>query len=368
MSSLKTALVHDWLIGRGGAEKVLEAIYALYPGPLHVLVKDKEREFQEVRASFLQKFPFATRAYRFFLPFFPRAIEQFDLSGYDLILSSSHAVAKNVLTHANQLHICYCHTPMRYAWDLYHHYLNDVGGIKKRVAARTLHSIRTWDSAATSRVDHFIANSHYIARRIKKVYDRDAAVIYPPVATHLFSLAKTKEEFYLTVSRLVPYKKIDLIVEAFAAMPDKKLVVIGDGPEMSKIKKKAAKNIEILGEVPDEEVRNMMAKAKAFVFAAEEDFGIAPVEAQAAGTPVIAYGRGGVLETVRNGITGVFFEEQSVASLKDAVSLFEKRYFDPQGIQMHAQQFSERRFQDEYRTYVEKKWEEFCESHHSCRR
>lgn len=367
MPPVKTALVHDWLTSKGGAEKVLDAIHALYPGPVHVLVKDGTQD-KEVHASFIQRLPFARKAYRNYLPFFPLAIEQFDLSEYDLILSSSHAVAKNVLTHAGQLHICYCHTPMRYAWDLYHPYVQDLSFFKKLYAQKVLHSIRTWDHAGASRVDHFIANSRYIARRIKKVYNRDAAVIYPPVATHLFSPSANKENFYLTVSRLVPYKRIDLIVKAFAQMPEKKLVVIGDGPEMAKIKQYATPNIELLGACPDNVMRATMSKARAFVFAAEEDFGIAPVEAQAAGTPVIAYGRGGVLETVKEGVTGLFFDEQSVASLCEAIASFEQRDFDPSVIRAHAETFNESRFQDEYRNFVETKMSEFYESHHPCRR
>lgn len=373
MPAIKTALVHDWLINQGGAEKVLESIHTLYPSPLHVLVKDDAYisksvwKDKKIYTSFLQKLPFAKTSYRHYLPLFPLAVEQFDLFNYDLILSSSHAAAKNVLTHAGQLHICYCHTPMRYAWDLYHQYLKEVRGLKRGLAQGVLHYMRTWDSAATSRIDHFVANSHYIARRIKKVYNREAKVIYPPVATQAFSLATKKENFYLTVSRLVPYKKIDLIVQAFAQMPGKRLIVIGDGPEMSKIKKHAISNIELLGACSDDVVRSYMARAQAFIFAAEEDFGIAPVEAQASGTPVIAYGRGGVLETVRPGISGLFFEEQTIASICQAVSNFEKKsyLYDPTIIRDHAQQFSESRFQEEYRNYVSTKLCEFYESHYS---
>lgn len=367
----KTALAHDWLTSKGGAENVLEAIYALYPGPLHVLVQDEDYrgnsfwKDKKIHSSFLQKFPFAKKAYRHYLPFFPLAVEQFDLSEYDLILSSSHAVSKNVLTHTGQLHICYCHTPMRYAWDLYHEYMKGLKGIKKGIARGVLHYLRGWDYHATNRVDHFIANSHYIARRIKKVYNREASVVYPPVEVNSFFLASAKEEFYLTVSRMVPYKKIDLIVQAFSQMPDKKLVVIGDGPEMTTIKRCAGKNIELLGICSDQQVRAYMAKAKAFIFAAEEDFGIVPVEAQAAGTPVIAYGRGGVLETIQNGVTGVFFPKQSVESLKDAVTNFESQQnnFDPLTIQKHAQRFSRTRFDEEYRKLITTKLREFHESH-----
>ncbi len=377
MQNLKTALVHDWLTSKGGAEKFLEALYGLFPAPVHVLVKDEkmvQESFwrdKEVHASFIQRLPFAKKAYRHYLPLFPLAIEQFDLSSYDLVLSSSHAVAKNVMTHAGQLHICYCHTPMRYAWDLYHQYVRELGLVKRRMAAGVLHYMRMWDSAAASRVDHFVANSQYVARRIKKVYGRDSTVIYSGIPIHLFSLAPCKEDFYLTVSRMVPYKRIDLIVEAFSKMSEKKLVVIGDGPEMEKVKSYATPNIEILGgDLSDEQVRDYMAKARAFVFAAEEDFGLVPVEAQAAGTPIIAYGRGGVVETVKEGATGLFFDEQTVASLCNAVAAFEKKREDfvPIDIRRHAERFSDVRFQKEFKQFVDTKSSEFYESHHSRRR
>lgn len=367
MPHVKTALVHDWLTNKGGAEKVLDAIHALYPGPVHVLVKDGLQDM-DVHSSFIQRLPFSRKAYRNYLPFFPLAIEQFDLSEYDLILSSSHAVAKNVLTHAGQLHICYCHTPMRYAWDLYHRYVQDLSMLKKAIARKVLHSMRIWDYSGASRVDHFIANSNYVARRIKRIYNREAAVIYPPVATQLFSSSVKKENFFLTVSRLVPYKRVDLIVKAFSQMPDKKLVVIGDGPEMHRIKTFATPNIEMLGMLPDNEMHTFMSKAKAFVFAAEEDFGIAPVEAQAAGTPVIAYGKGGTLETVLENVTGLFFHEQTMESLCKAVEVFEKSEFDPVVIRSHAEKFNENRFRVEYRNFVETQMSKFYESYHSSRR
>ncbi len=377
MSELKTAIVHDWLTSKGGAEKFLEALYQLFPARVHVLLKDKkliETSFwhdKKIETSFLQYMPFAKKIYRHYLPLFPIAIEQFNLANYDLILSSSHAVAKNVITHAGQLHICYCHTPMRYAWDLYHQYMKELGCIKKTLAAAVLHYMRMWDSAGTSRVDHFIANSHYVARRIKKVYGRESTVIYSGIPLHLFSLASAKEDFYLTVSRMVPYKRIDLIVRAFSQMRDKKLVVIGDGPEMERVKKYATSNIELLGgELSDEEVRSYMGRARAFIFAAEEDFGLVPVEAQACGTPVIAFGRGGVVETVKEGITGVFFDEQTVPSLHNAILEFEKNRdaFDPLTIRQHAELFSDVRFQKEFKNFIDSKLSEFYESRYPSRR
>ncbi len=366
----RIAFVHDWLVGIAGAEKFLEAIYRLYQGTIHTLVCDPKQlkgtiwEKEKIETSFLQKFPLAPLYYRHLLPLFPLAIEQIDLSQYDLLLSSSHAVAKGVLTHSNQLHICYCHTPMRYAWDLYHQYLSSVPTWKKPLARLSLHYLRNWDSHTSSRVDHFVANSHYIARRIRKVYNREATVIYPPVALGRFAKEHKKDNFYLTVSRMVPYKKIDLIVQAFSAMPDQRLLVVGDGPEMARIKGLAKHNIELLGALSDDEVSVLMGEAKAFVFAAEEDFGLVPVEAQAAGTPVIALGKGGALETVLDGVTGLFFAEQTLASLCEAVQRFEKSQtaFDPSTIRQHAARFSEDRFAREFSDFVEAKWLAFKNS------
>ncbi len=296
--------------------------------------------------------------------FFPIAIEQFDLSEYDIIISSSHAVAKGVLTNSNQLHICYCHTPLRYAWDLYHGYLSGAGlskGIKGIIARLILHYIRVWDVTTSNRVDYFIANSKYIARRIKKVYGRDSIVIYPPVDVDKFDVYTQKENYYLTASRMVSYKKIDLIVEAFSKIPDRKLVVIGDGPDFDKIKNKAGKNIVFLGYQTFEVLKDYMQRAKAFVFAAEEDFGIVPVEAQACGTPVIAYGKGGSLETVIDGKTGIFFKEQTVESLLEAIKRFEQKEdsFDTIEIRKNAERFSKERFMREFKTFVEEKIKEF---------
>jgi len=369
-AALKIALVHDWLITLAGAEKVLEAIYELYPYPIYTLIKDEKKlkgsifGKADIRTSFIQKLPKAKTKYRNYLLFFPLAVEQFNLSDYDIIISSSHAVAKGVLTNSNQLHICYCHTPIRYAWDLYHRYLDEAGlskGIKSLIAKLILHYIRIWDFTTVNRVDYFIANSEYIAKRIKKVYGRESVVIYPPIDVDKFEVCTKKENFYFTASRMVPYKKIDLIVEAFSKMPDKRLVVIGDGPDLKKIKKKAKKNVELLGYQPFEVLKNYMQKAKAFIFAAEEDFGIIPVEAQACGTPVIAYGKGGALETVLEGKTGILFKEQTVESLAEAIEKFEQKedIFDPFEIRKHAEKFNKERFKKEFKNFVDKKIEEF---------
>jgi glycosyltransferase involved in cell wall biosynthesis len=371
---MKTAVVHDWLVSLGGGERVLDVILELYPSPLYTLLKaDKnitESFIQKapVTTSFIQKLPFAATAYRNYLPLFPFAIERFDLAAFDLILSSSHAVAKGVKTHSDQLHICYCYTPMRYIWDLSDQYTNPMSGWKAQVAKTIFPYLRKWDIKTAHRVDHFIAISHYVAERINRLYQCPAEVIYPPVSTHLFNPERQKEEFYLTVSRFVPYKRIDLIVEAFAQMPSKRLFVIGEGPEEERIRSKAGANVTFLGFQPDEVVRDYLERAKGFVFAAEEEFGILPVEAQAAGTPVIAYGKGGVTETVISGVTGLFFDRQEAGSLIEAVERFEKMKWDSSRINEHSHKFGLKRFKREYKQFVEKKWEAFCENRHSSRR
>lgn len=337
---MKVAVVCDWLVTYAGAEKVLEQILNVYPETdLFALVdfldKDK-RDFiqnKKVTTTFIQKLPKAKTKYRNYLPFMPLAIEQLDLSDYDLVISSSHCVAKGILTGPNQVHISYVHSPIRYAWDLQHQYLKEAGltkGLKGWIAKIILHYMKIWDTRTSNGVDYFIANSQFVAKRIWKCYRRKADVIYPPVDVEAFEFCEKKEDFYLTASRMVPYKKMDLIVEAFTKMPDKRLVVIGDGPDFDKIQKIAEghSNIKLMGYQLFKVLKDHMQKAKAFVFAAEEDFGITPVEAQACGTPVIAYGRGGALETVRGlGIkdkpTGIFFEKQNKDSVIKAINYFE---------------------------------------------
>lgn len=368
---MKVAIVHDWLVTYAGAEKVLEQILQLYPeADLYSLVDflpDNQRDFilhKKVHTSFIQNLPKAKARYRSYLALMPLAIEQFDLRGYDLIISSSHCVAKGVLTGPNQVHISYVHSPVRYAWDLQGQYLKEAGfthGAKSWIAKAILHYIRIWDTRTANGVDYFLANSHFITKRIWKCYRREADVIYPPVDINKFVAKSVKEDFYLTASRMVPYKKINLIVDAFTQMPDKKLVVIGDGPDFAKIKAKAGKNVEMLGYQPDEVLQDYMQRAKAFVFAAEEDFGIVPVEAQASGTPVIALGRGGALETVNDLTTatptGVFFKEQTPASLKQGVAEFEANQakFTPENCRHNAEKFSINRFKSEFENYVDAK-------------
>jgi len=375
---LKVALVHEWLVTYAGSESVLEQIIDCYPDADLYSVVDflPEPERQKLKGktaktTFIQQMPFARRKYRHYLPLMPLAIEQLDLSGYDLVISSSHAVAKGVLTGPDQLHICYVHSPIRYAWDLQHQYLHESGldcGVKAWLARWMLHKIRQWDVRTANGVDCFVANSHYIARRIKKVYRREATVINPPVATSQFILQEKKEDFYLTASRMVPYKKMDLIVEAFSGMPEKKLVVIGDGPDFKKIKSKAGPNVELLGYQTLDVLRDYMQRAKAFVFAAEEDFGITPVEAQACGTPVIAYGKGGALETVRGEDhekpTGLFFAAQNIKSIIDAIDYFEQCIdkFSPAACRENALRFSPEHFRNNFSRFVEERWQDFQRS------
>src|SRR3954466_542444 len=337
---MRVAIVHDWLVTFAGAERVLEQLLTVYPdADLYSLIDFvplEERGFlggRTVRTSFLQRLPGARRHYRQFLPLMPLAIEQFDLSGYDLVISSSYAVAKGVLTGPDQLHICMCYSPMRYAWDLQHQYLRESGldrGVRSWIARWLLHRTRNWDARTGAGVDEFVAISRFVARRIRKVYRRESTVIYPPVDVDGFTPdpGTQREAFYLTVSRMVPYKRIDLIVEAFAGMPERTLVVIGDGPEFRRVRARSAGNIRLLGEQPFPVLLDHLRRARAFVFAAEEDFGIVAVEAQACGTPVIAFAKGGALETVRGfdqpEPTGLFFGEQSVAALQSAVDIFER--------------------------------------------
>lgn len=368
-------IVADWLVTYAGAEKVIKEFIDIYPeSQLYSVVdfiSDKDRvnfKGKKAKTTFIQSLPKSNKKYQKYLPLMPLAIEQLDVSSHDIILSSSHAVAKGVLTGPDQMHVSYVHSPIRYAWDLQHQYLKEAAfdkGLKGWLAKIVLHKMRMWDCRTANGVDHFIANSHFIARRIKKVYGRSAEVIYPPVDVTKFTFNEDKDDYYLTASRLVPYKRIDLVVEAFSMMPEKKLVVIGDGSEMKKIKSKAGKNIEILGYQSNEVLEQHMRKAKAFVFAAEEDFGITPVEAQACGTPVIAYGKGGSLETVRPYGTerpsGLFFDKQTASSIIDAIRMFElvSDKIIPNDCRENALRFSTERFKLEIEGFISSRWDEF---------
>lgn len=362
---MKVAYIHDWLVISGGAEKVAREILACFPKAdvfcLVDFLDHKDRDFilhgKSTKTSFIQNLPFAKSKYRNYLPLFPLAIEQFDLSEYDLVISSSYAVAKGVLTHSNQTHICYCHSPMRYAWDLYHHYLDTtpMGKWKRRIAKLTLHYLRNWDIASANRVDYFIANSDYIKRRIEKIYRRDAVVIHPPVAIDQFSFSNEKKDYYIAFSRLVPYKKLDLIAEAFRSMPDKKLIIAGGGPELKNLRKNCPENVTVTGELPFSVLLEKIQHAKALIVAAEEDFGLTPVEAQACGTPVIAFRKGGYLETVIENQTGVFFSEQTAESIQDAVYKFEAIHWKYETCRKNAEEFSNTNFKTHLLTFIQAK-------------
>lgn len=376
----RIALVHDWLAAYVGGERVLEQMITVYPQSdvftsVDVLPAD-EREFLQGKkpiTSIAQKWPFMGRKhFRKFLSLLMFSIEQLDVSQYDLVLSSSASIGKGILTGPDQLHISYVHSPMRYAWEMQHQYLRDGNlehGVKGLYARWLLHRARFWDLRTANGVDHFIANSHFIARRIWKVYRREATVIYPPVDVARFTLREDKEDFFLTASRLVPYKKVLEIVMAFKDLPDKRLVVIGDGTDMRRVKEAAGANVQILGFQPTAVLLDHMQRARAFLFAAEEDFGITPVEAQACGTPVIAFGRGGAVETIR-GLdhaqpTGLFFDDQQPASIKDAVLSFEahRHRFSALACRENALRFSPEIFREKYARFVADCWKEFRSSH-----
>ena len=377
---MNIALVHDWVVTLGGSEKCLQAFHELWPeAPLHTLVYDQESicklgfDLEDVYASFIQRLPKAIKWYRNYLPFYPLAIEQLDLSRYDVILSSSHSVAKGVLARADQLHICYCHTPIRYAWDLYHQYLNEHHlnkGLTSLLTRLILHYIRVWDASTSPRVDYFIANSHYTARRIWRSYRRQATVIFPPVNIEKFVPSPKKDDYFIFVSRLVPYKHADLVVAAFTEM-GLPLIVVGDGPQLEKCRSIAGRNISFLGYQPDAKVADLMGRARALVFAAEEDFGIVPVEAQASGTPVIAFGKGGIEDTVipADGsnweqATGVFFFEQTTDAIIGAVKQFIEweKNFNVDILRQRAELFKENRFKEQIYRYVSDKWERRCKN------
>jgi len=365
---LKTAIVHEWLVNYAGSEKVVESFTSIWPSAdVFTLVDFLDDDLRKIilkgkktKTTFIQKLPYAKKQHRKYLPLFPHAIESFNLKNYELIISSSHSVAKGVRTKKNQLHICYCHTPMRYAWDEAEYYLKEAkldSGIKGFISHLVLKYLQKWDVKSSKNVNYFIANSQHIANKIKRIYNRDADVIYPPVDVNKFSVTTEKEDFYLTASRLVPYKRMDLIVDAFAKMLDKKLVVIGSGPEKEKILAKATPNVDVIGYQDFESLRDYMQKAKAFVFAAEEDFGIIVVEAMACGTPVIAGNYGGTAESVIDGVTGILFKKQDVDSIVEAVKKFDviSHSINYREIRLHSEKFSREMFEEKIKSYTDEK-------------
>jgi glycosyltransferase involved in cell wall biosynthesis len=361
---MRVAVIHDWLVTWGGAERVLEQILACYPeADLYCIVEglDDDRRHiltgRAVHMSFIQSLPGATRNYWYYTPLMPLAIEQFDLAKYDLVISSSHAVALGVIGHPDQLHVSYVHSPMRFAWDLQSSYLEQFGfksGLRSAVARVFFHYLRIWDRGAVNGVDTILTCSHFSARRVAKAYRRTGVAVYPPVDTERFVLAMARGDYFLAGSRMNPFKRIDLVVRAFTGLPNEKLVVIGDGPDYARLKGLAPSNVEFAGHLTDAEVVVMMQGARAFVHAAKEDFGIAMAEAQACGTPVIAFAEGGAGEIIRNlggsaSPTGVLFDEQTVESVRDGIRRFitEGSKIDPWACHENAQRFGAERFRQE---------------------
>ena len=368
----RIAVVHDWLVDNSGAERVLAEILQCFPqADLFALLDhmpEPERAAlggRRARTTFLQRMPGIASHLGNYLPLMPLAIEQLDVTGYDLVISNSHAVAKGVIVSPDALHISYLCSPMRYAWDMQFTYLRSGGferGIKGALLRWLLHRLRIWDHRSAAGVDCFLADSHFVARRILKAYRRHAEVIYPPVDTDRYRQGGNRGDYYLTVSRLWAYKRVDLLVEAFASLPDRRLVVIGEGPELKRLRALAPANVELLGHQPAAALLEHMQRARAFLFAAVEDFGIAPVEAMACGTPVIALRRGGAAETVKgldaDAPTGVFFEEQSAAAVVAAIQTFEgnRQRITEAACRRQAERFSAPRFRIELTGFVEKSY------------
>lgn len=350
---MRVALIHYWLTNMRGGERVLEALCEMFPQATiftHVVDRSKlsaTLNGHEIKTTFISKFPFATSQYQKLLPFMPRALEEIDLSDFDLVISSESGPAKGVVTRPDAFHLCYCHSPMRYIWDLYPHYLDSAGFLARQVFPGIAHRLRTWDVTSAARVDQFAANSNFVKRRIEKFYRRDSAVIHPPVAVEEFARARVERpaDYYLAAGELVGYKRFDLVVDAFSKL-GLPLMVIGDGEQKKDLQRRAGTSVEFLGRVDFTELKRRFGECKALVFPGEEDFGIVPVEVMATGRPVIAYGRGGALDTVVDGETGILFDSQIVDSLIDAVSRFEKMSFDSDAIYKHATGFSGDVFKD----------------------
>jgi glycosyltransferase involved in cell wall biosynthesis len=364
--NMKVALVHDWLTNMGGAERVVINFKEIFKdAPIYTTIYnpdnlDDELKNIDVRTSFLQNKKDAKKNHQKYFPFMPMAFESFDLNDYDIVLSSSSSCAKGVVTNPNTMHVCYCHSPMRYGWEFYYEYANttDMKKLKKKLLKYFMDYMRIWDNVSSNRVDYFIANSENVARRIWKHYRRESVVIHPPVRCNLFNISDEDEDYFLIVSRLVEYKKIDLAIEAFneLRLP---LIIIGDGSEREKLESKAKGNIKFLGRQPDNVIKKYYSKCRAFIFPGEEDFGITPLESQASGRPVIAFGKGGALETVIDRQTGIFFDEQTVDELKLAVKKFQNIDFDKKVIRKHAEEFDEAIFKGKIKDFIDEKYEEF---------
>ena len=362
---MRVALIHDHLTQYGGAERVLEALQAMWPdAPTYTLRYDPQamgRSFghKTIRTSFLEKLPFARRAFRWFLPLMPMATESYDLSDFDVVISNSSAFSKGIITSPDAIHICYCHTPTRYLWSDSGSYVDELRAprLVKMLLPFVLHKLRGWDQLAAQRVGTFVANSETVKRRIAKYYQRDSQVIYPPVDTERFAISQEPKTYYLAGGRLVAYKRFDIVVDAFTKI-GKPLKIFGSGPELADLKRRAGPNIEFVGRVSDDERARLFANAIAFINPQEEDFGITPVESMAAGRPVIAYRRGGALETVVDGETGVLFDEQSWEELADVVLRFKPEQFQPEKIRAHAERFATKNFRQSIHALVQRLWRE----------
>jgi glycosyltransferase involved in cell wall biosynthesis len=366
---MKVAVVHDWFNYEGGSEKVVKEILVCYPdADVYCLFdffdEEKRKKFLHGKVttrSFIQKIPFAKKFYRFLFPVFPKAIESLDLSGYDLIISSSFCVAKGIMKTENQLHICYCHSPVRYAWDLRDDYLSAVkGAVLKKILIYFLNRLKKWDIESSKRVDYFIANSNNVKKRIFENYARESVVIYPPVNLSAFTITRNKSNYFFTMARLVAYKKTELIIRAFGKMPQLQLEVAGIGPNMGKLQRIATANVKMLGYIDTQTKKEKIENAKAFIGAANEDFGISMVEAQASGTPVIVPYIGGYIETVLD-TTGLFYKNQNVEDIIDAVTTFEKgnRKFKPSDFRDNVERFNVSRFRKEFTVFVNEKYSLF---------
>lgn len=359
---MKIALIHDFLTKNGGAERVLLSLSEIFPeAPIYTLLYDEEGtkgyfKNKKIISSGLQRYPVFLRRPRFLLAKFPFAIEQFNLSKYDVVISSSNSFAKGVITKPKTFHLSYCHSPMRYAWDWYHEYLDEHNlgfGLKGLLARSILQKVRMWDKVSSQRVDSWLANSKNVQERIQKYYRKSSMVLYPPVNIENIKLLEEKEDFYLILSRLEPYKNIEIAVKAFN-QNGKKLIVVGEGSQANYLKNLAKKNIAFLGWQADKKVHELLSKARALVFPGEEDFGIVPVEAMAAGTPVIALGTGGILESVLEGKTGLFFDESTSKSLNDCIQTFEKCKWNARTCRHQAEKFSNSIFQEQFKEILDR--------------
>jgi glycosyltransferase involved in cell wall biosynthesis len=363
---VRIALVHDWLTDMGGAESVFKAFIETFPtANLYTSIIDHKRlpkDFadKEIETSFLQKLPrFLRKSHRNLFPFYPFAFESFDFFDFDIVLTSTVFAGKGIITGTNTKHICYCHTPTRHLWEYRNNYSKSLSKIKSLIYSTIGHSLRTWDFNAAQRIDSFIANSKVVQERIKKTYRRDSVVIYPPVRCHKFLPSETDGDYYLVVSRFVEYKRVDLAIKACNEL-GRKLILVGSGQEAKKLRKLAGETISFVENASDEQVKKLMSECLALLFPGEEDFGIVPVEAMSCGRPVIAFGRGGALDTVMDGKTGVLFGEQTVGSLKAAMERFEAMAFDKRAIREHALKFDESVFREKIMEFVKKAAEEKC--------